>query len=228
LSRLVHRSAAAAVQELNDVVCRLREGVDAEKVVSARCLTSDALVDSGKEEAPLSETASKIADEVAQLAQQEFLGPLLASSGKHALDLGELLWTASAKVLDRVRSKPGIDEEILLLAGPSADIEQIARATSIRPHRCGHVRCTVVVAPNNWRNGALEEVVANSIPLAAFTTAKVATPLLIREASELSLAQVASRILELQPDVREAATRLHTRADVQWAPIAPVVTVDEC
>lgn len=226
-SRLVHRTATVAVQELNDVVCRLRDDDDAEKVVSARCLGSDALIDDIENENPLSEASQSMADAVAQQAQQQFFTPLLASAGKNAPDLGELLWLASGDVLDNLRSKPGMDQEILQLAGPCADAIKTADETAVRPHRCGHVLRTMVVAPENWRQGTLKSVVRDRMPNAAYVTSRVATPVLLREASEISLFQVASRLLEMQPDVRAAATRLHTRADIEWSSLVRVVTVDE-
>jgi serine/threonine protein kinase len=115
------------------------------------------------------------------------------------------------------------DKLMTLLEGDLAAIHTTIQGITIHPKHCGHHRRMLVVIPYDWPNTALYEVVRKILPDATIRYAVIPRPLVIDEAAELSLPQVAAHLVDHRPDAIEAAQRLHARNDVPWTTLPRVV-----
>ncbi|MEM9656803.1 MAG: tubulin-like doman-containing protein [Planctomycetota bacterium] len=227
LPKLIHRLATQAVSDLNDVVSRFNRGTDGDAVVSSRCLGAEAEMTEQERIGETDEDASRIAESVSRVVCRDYFAGAIASKGNAAPDLAELLWRTAGEALRQQSSEAGWYELILRIAGPGIDISKTIQATVMRPKRCGHSRRSVVLAPQNWPIESLENEVHQLLPQASFVQAPVPRPILLREATDVALAQVAARLAEQTPEIAEAAARLHARADVTWERLPHVVSRDD-
>ena len=127
------------------------------------------------------------------------------------------------QTLTQTVEKGDTNQLMSLLEADLAAIHTTIEGITIHPKHCGHQRRMLVVIPSDWPNTAFSEVVRKILPGAMIRHAAISRPLVIDEAAELSLAQVAAHLADHRPDAVEAAQRLHARNDVPWTSLPRVV-----
>lgn len=94
--------------------------------------------------------------------------------------------------------------------------ESILSAACIDLIECGHTRMNLFIQPENTQDDALHGELTNDCASLVSLSASVSNPVFLREATGLSMDQVAAQIAKSIPDVATAASRLHTRSDIPW------------
>lgn len=84
------------------------------------------------------------------------------------------------------------------------------------PLNCGYRRRTMLITPSDQHDSALSDAFSEACPSLANFQAAVAETYLLREGSQLHPLHLGARLAEDYPDVDEAASRLHTRNDINW------------
>lgn len=222
----VHRLVHHAFEDLTAVVCRFAaDGPDGE-VMSARCMKA---TDQNTEPPDVSvpnDQLSALVDDIAQQASGSYFAALVEAPKPSELDLREFLLHTTGRALEELSDSEAGDLLLEQLASCQANTSLIIENTVVGPPGCGHLRRTMVVVPEKGIEPCLEEEIRTQLPDARFVRANVSRPLLIREAANLSISQIASRFVEDRPDLVEASRRLQTRNDLACLPLPQVISVE--
>lgn len=99
--------------------------------------------------------------------------------------------------------------------------DALQRAT-ILPSGCGYTRRRLLLASIGDGTNELAASLARVAPGTHILAADLETPRVLCEAEGLSLAQIAAKLVESRPDAADAASRLHTRKDIDWQQLPQV------
>ena len=135
-----------------------------------------------------------------------------------------ILQQAAVESLNQLVSSGDPSNLVARLANAVPDIEKLARDLDACLPQCGHRRHRVVVIPKRWPNDTLDMEARGALPDAAILRARIRRPVVLYEAGDLSLPQVAAKLTESRPDAIDAASRLHARNDIWWSPLPQVVS----
>jgi hypothetical protein len=165
-----------------------------------------------------------LVDRLSREAGRVYLESMETAKGNVPPDLGTILQQAVAESLKQLVAEGDPANLITQLADAVPNIRKAVHGLDASPPQCGHGRHLLVAIPAQWPNRALETEVERALPDAAIVRTHVPRPIVLYEATGLSLPQVAARLTEYRPDAIDAATRLHSRNDINWAPLPQVVS----
>ena len=86
--------------------------------------------------------------------------------------------------------------------------------------QCGYDRRTLVLAPLDDVPGAAVTKLSTSRPLSTVIPVNVDDVIVVSEESGLSPRSLANQLERMLPGISEAARRLHTRIDIEWAELS--------
>ncbi len=175
----------------------------------------------------LGQVAPEMHDLVARLSHEScraYLESLEASRDSIPPDLGTILQQTITESLEQLVTDGDPANLITQLTDAVPDIRSAVHGLDASPPQCGHGRHLLVAIPTRWPNRALETEVRQALPDAAIVRAHVPRPMVLYEATGLSLPQVAAKLTEYRPDAIDAARRLYSRNDIQWEPLPQVVS----
>lgn len=220
----IHQLVRHAFENFMSVVCQFAsEGPEGE-VMSARCLRAGDQ-NSAPDDASLGNGAlSTLVEEVARQSCGSFFAALVEAPKLSELDLGEFLQGTVSRALAQLVGSADGDSLIEQLASCQVNMFLIVKKAAIGPAGCGHERRSLVIIPEQGIDGSVESEIKTLLPSATMVRGKVSRPLLIREAANLSIAQIAATVVDDRPDLLEAARRLHTRKDLALLPLPRVVS----
>jgi hypothetical protein len=171
----------------------------------------------------LSSTQMELLHAVADAVLASYVGRLVGGQALHKFDLRGALQDAVAARLDELIQTSSGRACMRELAAITPDAAAVVANAAIRPPRCGHRRRTLVLWPEETADPDLLLRIREAAPSCVAQTGAIARPLLLREGCGLSLAQVAAKLVEGRPELAEAASRLHPRIDVVWAPVPQAI-----
>jgi hypothetical protein len=165
-----------------------------------------------------------------QLSKSEFaakggMRAALSEGGEAREQLLNLLRnTARQAVLAKLQT---IDLASLLLAGAEADSPLRKVLTDAQPwlQCCGGRRRLIAVIPEQLAEHYSSATLAAQLGPNAFRQLPTIVPdsssdlVLLYELGDISLPHVAAQLCDFRPDLLDAAGRLHTRCNIDWAPL---------
>jgi len=150
---------------------------------------------------------------------------VVSEGGEARLALVSLLHASARQaVLARLQM---IDLASLLLAGSAAEIplHKVLADAQPRLQCCGGQRRLFAVIPAPLAGQYNSDGLAAQLGQGLFRQSPTIVPdassdlVLLYELGDLSLPHVAAQLCDFRTDLIDAASRLHTRADVTWAPL---------
>jgi serine/threonine protein kinase len=186
----------------------------------------DQTVEPGQQSLSSNSEILEMASQVSQKACISYLQSQDFAEEEDPPNLWAILQQTASDSLEQLIAAGDPSNLIAQLADALPDIAKVAQGLNVSPSQCGHERHLIVVIPQKWPNDSLETAARQALPDAAIIRACITRPLILYEASNLSLAQVADRLTEYRPDAIEAARRLVTRNDIEWTPLPSVECSD--
>lgn len=132
----------------------------------------------------------------------------------------EGLATACIAVLHEALAKNNLAGALSSLVDRSKAIEAALAAATTDLIQCGYDRRTLIFAPKSGGDDADQAALQASRPSAALRPANVDDVIVVSEDSGISPQSFAARLQEIFPGIADAASRLHTRTDIEWEPLS--------
>lgn len=118
------------------------------------------------------------------------------------------------------------EDIVALMLGAEASPEQAVRTLegclqASEPHLmdCGGTKRLLMIVPESSSHGLLKKVIEGGMEeKISISFNNVCDLVFCYEAGNISIAQIAARLIDDRIDYAQAASRLHTRSDVPWSP----------
>jgi hypothetical protein len=138
---------------------------------------------------------------------------LLARPQWNTYDPPQGLKVLDELVLHECTSNSTIDLEVEGVADMAVEGLQHAAATALS---CGFERRTLVVLPKSTSYDGIAESISATRPTAALLRTETSEAWIATEGCGVASQSLAVRLAHIHPDIAEAASRLYTRADIEW------------
>ncbi len=111
--------------------------------------------------------------------------------------------------------------ELDLTAVWQADVQEALRNSDVDLLQCGYERRTMIIVPSNGESSETIDGLKRGRPTAAVIPVEVDESFVLCEGAGINASSLARRFERVYPGIAEAARRLFTRIDINWAEKMP-------